>query len=175
MAGNTSEELSFAENFCLSGVSAVLSKTATRPLGNIALYQQNESELLRIGHISSKLKNKSIVNCAKHIIKTDGVMGLLNGNFLNCVKFFPTQALSYGFKKHLKTMLKPKEKDSRSVILLKNITAGSMAGALSLLFIYPLDSATTLVSLGLYPNMTECIRDRGLALVGFTANFFVQL
>ena len=37
-------------------------------------------------------------------MKEDGVLGLWRGNFVNVVRYFPTQALSFAFKDQLNSL-----------------------------------------------------------------------
>merc|ERR550534_1030700 len=73
----------------------------------------------------------------------EGVGPLWRGNMANCLRYFPTQALNFAFKDKIKAQFKPSKADSTVTKLGKNVAAGGMAGAMSLLFVYSLDYART--------------------------------
>merc|ERR1712156_396752 len=65
------------------------------------------------------------------------------GNLANCLRYFPTQDLNFAFKDKIKQQFKVKKTDGFGVKLGKNVAAGGMAGAMSLMFVYSLDYART--------------------------------
>lgn len=65
---------------------------------------------------------------------------------VNCIRYFPTQALNFAFKDIIKKHLKTHSKDSNTVRVGKNILAGGTAGAMSTCFVYSLDFARTLLA-----------------------------
>ena len=50
------QKLGFAENFALSGVAAVVSKTAAAPIERIKLLVQNQDEMIRQGRLDKPYK-----------------------------------------------------------------------------------------------------------------------
>merc|ERR1712110_781124 len=68
------------------------------------------------------------------------------GNFTNCIRYFPTQALNFAFKPEFKKMFKPKKTDSYLAFTGKNIASGGCAGFCSLCFVFSLDYARTRLS-----------------------------
>jgi solute carrier family 25 (adenine nucleotide translocator) protein 4/5/6/31 len=61
----------------------------------------------------------------------------------NCIRYFPTQALNFAFKDHIKALFKQKKTDPYMVNFSKNIASGGVAGAMSLCFVYSLDYCRT--------------------------------
>ena len=49
-------KLGFAENFALSGVAAVVSKTAAAPIERVKLLVQNQDEMIKQGKLTEPYK-----------------------------------------------------------------------------------------------------------------------
>jgi len=139
--GKGNNNLSFAENFLLSGAAAVVSKTAAAPIERIKLLVQNQDEMIKQGTLDKPYGG--VVDCFKRTISQEGVGPLWRGNLANCLRYFPTQALNFAFKDKIKQQFKVKKTDGFGTKLGKNVAAGGMAGAMSLLFVYSLDYART--------------------------------
>jgi len=139
--GKPKNNLSFAENFMLSGAAAVVSKTAAAPIERIKLLVQNQDEMIKQGTLDKPYGG--VVDCFKRTISQEGVGPLWRGNLANCLRYFPTQALNFAFKDKIKQQFKVKKSDGFGTKLGKNVAAGGMAGAMSLLFVYSLDYART--------------------------------
>jgi len=134
-------KLGFAENFALSGVAAVVSKTAAAPIERVKLLVQNQDEMIKQGKLSEPYKG--VVDCVKRTAATEGILPFWRGNLANCIRYFPTQALNFAFKDKIKIMFKQSKSDPYSVNFAKNIASGGVAGAMSLCFVYSLDFART--------------------------------
>lgn len=134
-------QLSFAENFCLSGAAAVISKTASAPIERVKLLVQNQDEMIKQGRLESPYKG--VIDCTVRTFKTEGVLPFWRGNLANCIRYFPTQALNFAFKDTIKKAFNPKKTDSYGLKFSKNIASGGAAGAMSLCFVYSLDYART--------------------------------
>jgi len=139
--GKPNNNLSFVENFALSGAAAVISKTAAAPIERIKLLVQNQDEMLKSGRLSEPYKG--VADCFKRVVAEEGVGPLWRGNLANCLRYFPTQALNFAFKDKIKAQFKVSKQDAFGVKLGKQCAAGGMAGALSLMFVYSLDYART--------------------------------
>merc|ERR1712042_252055 len=131
----------FAENFMLSGVAAVVSKTAAAPIERIKLLVQNQDEMIRQGRLDKPYSG--VIDCTARTIKTEGVYPLWRGNLANCLRYFPTQALNFAFKDKVKAMFNVPKDASYVKKFSANILSGGCAGSLSLLFVYSLDYART--------------------------------
>jgi len=136
-----SNNLSFAENFALSGAAAVISKTAAAPIERVKLMVQNQDEMLKTGRLTEPYKG--VMDCGGRILREEGVGPFWRGNLANCLRYFPTQALNFAFKDKIKAQFKPKKSDAAFTKLGKNIASGGLAGAMSLCFVYSLDYART--------------------------------
>ncbi|KAH9500326.1 ADP/ATP carrier protein aac3 [Bulinus truncatus] len=133
--------LGFLENFLLSGSAAVISKTAIAPLERVKLLIQSQDELIRYGRLNKPYKG--IIDCTKRTLHSEGLLAFWRSNLVNCVRYFPTQALNFAFKDHIKAAFKTSPGESHGRKLAKNIFSGSIAGALSNCFVYSLDYART--------------------------------
>jgi len=148
------KDLSFAENFALSGVAAVISKTAAAPIERVKLLVQNQSEMIKAGRLDRPYKG--VIDCTARTIKNEGFLPFWRGNLANCIRYFPTQALNFAFKDKVKALFDPKRTDSYAISFGKNIASGGAAGAMSLLFVYSLDYARTRLA-----NDTKSIKKGG--------------
>merc|ERR1711894_562505 len=135
------QKLGFAENFALSGAAAVISKTAAAPIERVKLLVQNQDEMIKQGRLDKPYKG--VIDCTARTFKNEGFLPFWRGNLANCIRYFPTQALNFAFKDHIKAMFKASKADSYGVAFGKNIASGGMAGAMSLCFVYSLDYART--------------------------------
>uniref|UniRef100_A0A0B7BQ86 ADP/ATP translocase n=1 Tax=Arion vulgaris TaxID=1028688 RepID=A0A0B7BQ86_9EUPU len=134
-------KLGFVENFALSGVAAVISKTAAAPIERIKLLVQNQDEMIKAGRLSEPYKG--VIDCTVRTFRTEGVLPFWRGNLANCLRYFPTQALNFAFKDTIKAAFKSSPNESYPLKFTKNIFSGGAAGALSLCFVYSLDYART--------------------------------
>jgi len=134
-------KLSFVENFLLSGVAAVASKTVAAPIERIKLLIQTQDEMIKKGNLDRKYDG--VGDCFKRTIASEGTGSLWKGNLANCLRYFPTQALNFAFKDKIKIMFKSSKSDSQTMKFVKNISSGGVAGSLSLTFVYSLDYART--------------------------------
>jgi len=135
------DNLSFVENFALSGAAAVISKTAAAPIERVKLMVQNQDEMLKSGRLDKAYTG--VLDCSKRILTEEGVIPFWRGNLANCLRYFPTQALNFAFKDKIKAQFKPTKQDGGMTRLGKNVASGGLAGALSLCFVYSLDYART--------------------------------
>jgi solute carrier family 25 (adenine nucleotide translocator) protein 4/5/6/31 len=149
MAGNDKKaaaskpkpKLSFFEDFALAGCAAVISKTAAAPIERVKLLVQNQDEMIKAGRLSEPYKG--VIDCVKKTYVGEGVIPFWRGNVANCIRYFPTQALNFAFKDHIKALFKQKKTDPYMVNFSKNIASGGVAGAMSLCFVYSLDYCRT--------------------------------
>lgn len=134
-------QLSFAENFGLSGAAAIISKTAAAPIERIKLLVQNQDEMIKAGRLDKPYKG--VIDCTTRTFRTEGILPFWRGNLANCIRYFPTQALNFAFKDTIKAVFKQSKKDSYALAFSKNVASGGAAGAMSLCFVYSLDYCRT--------------------------------
>jgi solute carrier family 25 (adenine nucleotide translocator) protein 4/5/6/31 len=135
------KQLSFLENFALSGAAAVISKTIAAPIERVKLLVQNQTEMLKQGLIDKPYDG--LMECIKRTNTEQGFMSFWKGNLANCLRYFPTQALNFAFKDKIKQAFHVKKTDPTVTKFTKNIISGGLAGSLSLTFVYSLDYART--------------------------------
>ncbi|KAJ7523398.1 hypothetical protein O6H91_18G049900 [Diphasiastrum complanatum] len=135
----------FLTDFLMGGVSAAVSKTAAAPIERVKLLMQNQGELLKTGRLVKPYNG--IGDCFKRITYEEGALALWRGNFVNVLRYFPTQAFNFAFKDYFKTLFGyKKERDGYWKWFGGNLASGAAAGATSSLFVYPLDFARTRLS-----------------------------
>jgi len=139
--GKGQRQISFLEDFALSGVAAVTSKTTAAPIERVKLVVQNQAAMLTKGTLEKPFTG--ITQCARWLLVNEGVRSFWRGNLANCIRYFPTQALNFAFKGKIKAQFKVTKNDSQITKLGKNVAAGGLAGAMSLCFVYSLDFART--------------------------------
>merc|ERR1712137_829176 len=136
------QKLSPAEDFMLGGVAAAISKTAAAPIERIKLMVQNQDEMIKAGRLATPYNG--VMDCFRRTVADEGMTSLWRGNTANVIRYFPTQALNFGFKDYFKRMFnKNKERDGYTIWFISNLASGGAAGAVSLFFVYSLDYART--------------------------------
>eukprot|EP00413_Alexandrium_margalefii_P014220 CAMPEP_0204523620 /NCGR_PEP_ID=MMETSP0661-20131031/6913_1 /ASSEMBLY_ACC=CAM_ASM_000606 /TAXON_ID=109239 /ORGANISM="Alexandrium margalefi, Strain AMGDE01CS-322" /LENGTH=305 /DNA_ID=CAMNT_0051529323 /DNA_START=66 /DNA_END=983 /DNA_ORIENTATION=- len=134
---------SFLIDFTLGGFSGAVAKTLTAPIERIKLVVQTQdaNPKIRSGEVP---RYKGIVDCGVRIYKEQGMKRFWDGNFTNCIRYFPTQAFNLAFKDTFKKMFpKYNPKTEFGKFFGANLVSGGMAAAGSLCIVYPLDYART--------------------------------
>jgi len=134
---------SFLIDFTLGGVSGAVAKTLTAPIERIKLVVQTQdaNPKIRSGEVA---RYKGIVDCGVRIYKEQGMKRFWDGNFTNCIRYFPTQAFNLAFKDTFKKMFpKYNPKTQFAQFFGANLVSGGLAAAGSLCIVYPLDYART--------------------------------
>jgi len=134
-------KLNFVEEFALSGIAAVVSKTAAAPIERVKLLVQNQDEMIKQGRLAKPYKG--VMDCTMRTFRTEGVYPFWRGNLANCLRYFPTQALNFAFKGQIKRIFAVPKDASYVTKLGANIGSGGVAGSMSLCFVYSLDYART--------------------------------
>jgi len=133
----------FLIDFTLGGVSGAVAKTITAPIERIKLVVQTQdaNPKIRSGEVP---RYKGIVDCGARIYKEQGMRRFWDGNFTNCIRYFPTQAFNLAFKDTFKKMFpKYNPKTEFAQFFGANLVSGGLAAAGSLCIVYPLDYART--------------------------------
>jgi len=134
---------SLAKDWAAGGISAGISKTIVAPIERVKLLIQTQDANPRIksGEIQ---RYTGIMNCFTRVSAEQGVGAFWRGNLANVVRYFPTQAFNFMFKDAIKEMMPPVDaKRDFMQALGVNIASGGLAGAGSLVIVYPLDFART--------------------------------
>jgi len=140
---NNAGPLGFIINFSLGGISGAIAKTCTAPIERVKLIIQTQDANPRIksGEVP---RYTGIVNCFSRVNSEQGFASFWRGNMTNIIRYFPTQAFNFAFKDTIKGLFpRASPKDEFMKFFAINIAAGGLAGAGSLLIVYPLDYART--------------------------------
>jgi len=133
----------FLLNFVAGGVSGAFAKTCTAPIERVKLIIQTQDANPKI--ISGEVaRYTGIVDCFTRVTNEQGVKAFWRGNLTNIIRYFPTQAFNFAFKDSIKAQFPKvdKHKDGLSFFMI-NVASGGLAGAGSLMIVYPLDYART--------------------------------
>jgi len=132
------KKTNIVEDFMLGGVAAGISKTVAAPIERIKLLLQNQGESASITK-----PYKGIMDCIVRVPQEQGVAAFWRGNWANVLRYFPTQALNFAFKDFYKQWFSFPRSSGFWLCLFGNVASGGLAGATSLLVVYPLDFART--------------------------------
>merc|ERR1712149_24840 len=93
----------FMVDFAPGGVSGAVAKTLTAPIERIKLVIQTQdaNPKIRSGEVP---RYTGIGNCASRILAEQGAKRFWDGNFTNCIRYFPTQAFNLAFKDSIKKL-----------------------------------------------------------------------
>ena len=129
----------FGQNLLLGGTSGIIAKTICAPLERIKIILQVQSS-----QAVGSVKYNGIVDAAVSIAKNDGLLAFWRGNFTNCLRYFPTQAMNFAFKdKYQALFVRPKEEVGFGLWFAGFLAAGGAAGATALTVSYPLEYTFT--------------------------------
>lgn len=142
MGGKQKEE-NFLVNFALGGVSGAVSKTLTAPIERIKLVIQVQDANPKI--LSGEVpRYTGIMSTGRRIYAEQGLKRFWDGNFANCIRYFPTQAFNLAFKDKFKGMFpKYSPKEEFLKFFGANLVSGGLAAGCSMCIVYPLDFART--------------------------------
>ena len=136
-SGDMSE---FVTNLLLGGTSGIIAKTTCAPLERVKIILQTQ----HVSGVPEAQKFKGIADAFRRIPAEQGIGAMWRGNFTNCVRYFPTQAMNFAFKeRYQKLFVRPKEEVGFARNFAGYLAAGGAAGATSLLVAYPLDFSYT--------------------------------
>ncbi|CAB9523952.1 ATP carrier protein, mitochondrial [Seminavis robusta] len=162
----------FMINFLAGGVSGAVAKTCTAPIERVKLLIQTQDANPKI--ISGEVKRYTgIVDCFVRVSKEQGIKAFWRGNLTNIIRYFPTQAFNFAFKDTIKAMFPAADKRTEfGKFFLINMASGGLAGAGSLMIVYPLDYARTRLASdvgtgkqqfnGLIDCLTKTVKTSGL-------------
>jgi len=138
-----SKIVAIAKDWLAGGTAAGVSKTIVAPIERVKLLIQTQDANPRIasGEIP---RYTGIVNCFVRVSKEQGVGAFWRGNLANVVRYFPTQAFNFAFKDFFKSIFPKYDMKKQFWPWFGcNMAQGGLAGASSLLIVYPLDFART--------------------------------
>jgi len=109
------------------------------------------------------------------VYSEQGLGAFWRGNFVNVLRYFPTQAFNFAFKDSIKGIIvgttgKPKSFAGKLGV---NVAAGGLAGAGSLCIVYPLDYARTRLASDVgagkrvFNGLGDCLKKTATGPAGF--------
>jgi solute carrier family 25 (adenine nucleotide translocator) protein 4/5/6/31 len=166
---------SFLIDFSLGGFSGAVAKTLTAPIERIKLVIQTQdaNPKIRSGEVP---RYTGIGNCGSRILNEQGMRRFWDGNFVNCIRYFPTQAFNLAFKDIFKKMFpKYNPKTEFMQFFGANLVSGGMAAAGSMTIVYPLDYSRTRLASDVgsgkktFSGLGDCMRKTAAGPGGFLA------
>jgi solute carrier family 25 (adenine nucleotide translocator) protein 4/5/6/31 len=154
------------KDWLAGGVAAGISKTAVAPIERVKLLLQTQDANPRI--MSGELpRYTGVVNCFVRVSAEQGFFSLWRGNLANVIRYFPTQAFNFAFKDAIKSLF-PRYDAKREFwqFFGTNVASGGLAGAGSLLIVYPLDFARTRLAADVGKAGGGKKKDKGAAAEG---------
>jgi len=163
----------FIINFMAGGVSGAVAKTCTAPIERVKLLIQTQDANPKI--ISGEVaRYTGIVNCFTRVAAEQGISAFWRGNLTNVIRYFPTQAFNFAFKDSIKALFPRVDKKKEfGKFFMINMASGGLAGAGSLLIVYPLDYARTRLASdvgsgkqqfsGLIDCLTKTVKSSGIS------------
>lgn len=153
------------KDWAAGGTAAGVSKTVVAPIERVKLLLQTQdaNPKIKSGEIP---RYTGIVNCFSRVISEQGFTALWRGNLANVIRYFPTQAFNFAFKDFFKGLF-PKYDPKKQFwqFFGTNLASGGLAGASSLLIVYPLDFARTRLGADIgkgegrqFNGLVDCIR-----------------
>jgi len=119
-------------NLFAGGIAGMVAKSTVAPIDRIKILYQVTNNRFR-------LRNVPLV--ASHIIKQEGFFALWKGNSATMLRVFPYAGIQFMVFDRCKVYMlqNRKERIGESLNPLESLCAGSLAGAISVTFTYPLD------------------------------------
>lgn len=133
----------FIMDFMAGGTAGAVAKTATAPIERVKLIMQTQdaNPRIRSGEVP---RHTGIINCFTRVASEQGILSFWRGNFTNVIRYFPTQAFNFSFKDTIKAIFPRYDHQTQFLKFFGiNMLSGGLAGAGSLLIVYPLDYART--------------------------------
>jgi solute carrier family 25 (adenine nucleotide translocator) protein 4/5/6/31 len=155
----------FLKDLAAGGVAGGISKTVVAPIERVKLLLQTQDShpLIRSGEMP---RYKGIIDCFSRVASEQGIVSFWRGNMANVIRYFPTQAFNFAFKDTIKGIF-PKYSPQKEFwkFFVCNVASGGLAGAGSLLIVYPLDFARTRLASDMgkgssreFNGMLDCVR-----------------
>ena len=127
-------------DFIVGGIGGIVSRTAVAPI-----------ELNRIQRQNYFIPNATLSD----VYKKEGIRFFWKGNGTNCARVFPQLAINYSIFRNVKPYIKKKVKNDN----FSNFFSGCVAGGISILATYPLETTRTYLSLQTNKNKFNGIID----------------
>ena len=173
----------FLKNFLIGGIAAVLAKTSMAPIDRVKTILQCQDANRQV-EIDASKKYKGIIDCFKRIPKEQGFTSFWRGNFVNCIRYFPAQALNFAFKDLFEKYNTIADKNKLRYFAC-NLLCGGAAGGASLTIVYPIDFCKTRLATDIgkaaqdreFNGLNNCIQKilKTDGLIGFYRGFCISV
>jgi len=147
------------QDLIIGGLSGGISKTVMAPLERLKLLIQNQ---IIINNLNVKYEGN--FNCIKRVYIEQGLLSFWRGNLANVVRYIPSFAINVTLKERFKALNKYNKSERAIYTLFFNLLAGSLAGVISVVVVYPLDFARTRLALDInkkenreFKGIIDCI------------------
>jgi len=151
-------------DFIIGGISGALSRTVTAPIELAKIQSQNK--------YMPNSNFRSVINC-------EGIIGLWKGNFTNCIRIMPQNAINFTIYEYMANNNRLLNISSNKT--LANFYSGSIAGMTAMTITYPLENARSRLCLQSNKNhyrnlldvfkktpITHLYRGLRMSIIGFT-------
>ena len=92
----------FLSSSLAGGLSGIVSKTSAAPIERVKLILQTQ----RINQqIDPSMHYKGPIDCVKRVYHEQGISSFWRGNVANVARYFPSQAILFGLKDSIKSLL----------------------------------------------------------------------
>lgn len=155
----------FFADLAAGGTAGGISKTIVAPIERVKLLLQTQdaNPMIKSGQVP---RYTGIVNCFTRVASEQGIGSFWRGNLANVIRYFPTQAFNFAFKDTIKKQFpKYDPKKEFGKFFMTNLASGGLAGACSLLIVYPLDFARTRLAADVgkgsqreFTGMVDCLK-----------------
>ena len=130
---NDSSSLKFIKDMAMGGTAGCVAKTTCAPLERVKIVLQTAKQSTGLG----------MVGTGRQLVSEQGFASLWRGNFTNCSRYFPTQAINFACKEKSQKLLVPPKENGFAPWFAGYLAAGGAAGATSLTVVYPLEFSYT--------------------------------
>lgn len=142
----------------MGGISGAIAKTICAPIERVKLLIQSQNTIPEL----KERPYKSIGDCFVRCIREEGPLSLWKGNLANVIRYFPTTAIGFSVKDQLqRTFVSGINPNTQKAKFFGgNLLAGGSAGAISLVFVYPLDYCRTRLANDVgtkYTGLIDCV------------------
>lgn len=96
----------------------------------------------------------------RRIVKEEGFLALWRGNLPGVIRYFPAQALNVALRPINKLFRYDIRKDGYMKWFIGNLMSGALAGMISMAFVYPLDTCSTLLMADVKVQLIHSFRRR---------------
>eukprot|EP01045_Picozoa_sp_COSAG04_P027163 COSAG04_NODE_3920_length_2421_cov_2.208010_4_plen_215_part_00 len=150
------------KDFIAGGTSGAIAKTVAAPFEQKRLSDQLQG--------AADAVELAVVEGWRPSPRGGGLMSYWRGNGVNIAKYFPTRACNSALKNAIRRCApKVDKKEEPGKFIAINMCSGAASGALSMLAVYPLDMAQTLLAVdteGCYSGPLDCLTTVIAANVG---------